>query len=441
MNLTELHPGVAAQLYMLPKEGLKTDCLIVSFSLPMDRAYAASRTLLPAILACGSVQYPTRAALAQKTDTLYNAGISCRTGRCGEHCLVTFSLRCLERRCVPGGEDLFAELVSVFRDMLLHPVTENGTFRADFVEREKKNLADSIRADINNKAGYAMKRLDAEMFSHEPYGIPPRGTLEDVAAVTPENIWNVYMDMLAHAPLVSYYVGKRTASEVLDALQPLFAELDAKRCTPYYEPQTQVIRRAEHPPRRVEEQASVRQSRLCIGYRSARILSDGDFYKFALFNELLGGSASSLLFLDVREERGLCYDIASFPEAQKGILYIHCGISAEDEVEAKAAIDAQIAAIARADISDAAFEAAKKSLVSGYREIEDSASAIAAWYANRRIAGIATSPGETAMQVLSCTKEDVAICARDMTEDTVFFLRGTALDGEEDANEADDDGM
>ncbi len=440
MTLKELQLGTSARLFMIPKSDLKTDSLTVSFSLPLDRKRAADNTLLPAILTSGSEAYPTRSDLAGKLDSLYNAGISCRTGKCGEHCVVMFSLRCLETQCVPGGEDLFSDLVRVFCETLLHPKTENGVFCDAFVTREKKNLTDAIRAEINNKAGYAMKRLDREMFASEPYGIPMRGTLEDVANATPQSIHAAYLDMLAHAPVVCHYVGKRSAEDVCAALSPLFGALEETRCAPFYAPRTQVLRKAAHPTRIVTEDAPIRQSRLCIGYRSGMVLSDGDFYKFALFNELLGGSASSLLFTEVREARGLCYDISSFPEAQKGILYISCGISADAYDEAKAAIDAQIAAIARGEFSPTAFEAAKKSLISGYREIEDNASALTAWYANRLIAGLETAPAQAAEQVASCTPDDVARCACGITEDTVFFLRGTAADGgEEESDDAYDD--
>ena len=168
------------------------------------------------------------------------------------------------------------------------------------------------------------------------------------------------------------------------------------------------------------------------------MLSDGDFYRFALFNELLGGSASSKLFLEVRERRGLCYDCASYPEAQKGILYISCGIAADAKEEAEEAIAAQIRAIRDGDVTDEELLAAKKSLVSGYREIEDSAAAIAVWYENRRAAGIGTSPEETALQVNSCTKEELARCADSLTQDTLYFLRGTCVDGDGEEDWDDD---
>ena len=124
----------------------------------------------------------------------------------------------------------------------------------------------------------------------------------------------------------------------------------------------------------------------------------------------------------MRERRGLCYDCASYPEAQKGVLYISCGIAADARVEAENAIAAL----------------SSMSLVSGYREIEDSAAAIAVWYENRRAAGIDTSPQETAEQVLSCTREALADCAAALTQDTLYFLRGTCADGGEEEDYDDD---
>ncbi|MBR5870494.1 MAG: insulinase family protein, partial [Clostridia bacterium] len=138
------------------------------------------------------------------------------------------------------------------------------------------------------------------------------------------------------------------------------------------------------------------------------------------------------------ENRGLCYDCASYPEAQKGILYISCGIAADAKDEAEEAIAQQIAAIRDGDITDEEFHAAQKSLVSGYREIEDSAPAIAVWYENRRAAGIETSPEETAAQVMTCTREDLARCAEGLTQDTLYFLQGTCTDGDDEEDYDDD---
>lgn len=438
----KLCPG--ADLYVIPKDTFKTDFIMFSFTLPLSRETAAEYALLPSVLCRGSEHYPTLEDLARRLDTLYNAGIAGRAHKRGEAQVVTFQLRCLEQDVVPPEDEnegpLFVSLLDTFCDLLFSPLKQDGAFFSEYVDGEKKNLCEAIRSKINNKASYAISRLDEEMFADETYGISSRGTEESVAAVTPASMYRCYLDMLSHAPVSITYVGRMTQDAVVGALSRFAACLTAYRqdCPTLYAPQTQVIRTAQHPLHRVEESMDIRQSRLCIGYRTASILADGDFYRFALFNELLGGSASSKLFMEVREARGLCYDCASYPEAQKGVLYISCGIAADAKEEAEEAIAAQIDAIRRGDITDEEFFAAKKSLVSGYREIEDSAAAIAVWYENRRAAGIETSPEETAEQVLTCTPDDAARCAAALTQDTLYFLRGTCVDGEDEEDYDDD---
>ena len=432
------------ELHVIPKDTFKTDFIMFSFTLPLRRETASAYALLPSVLCRGSEAYPSLDDLARRLDTLYNAGIAGRAHKRGDAQVVTFQLRCLEQDVIPPEDEndgpLFDALLDTFCAVLFAPLTENGAFLPSYVDGEKKNLCEAIRAKINNKASYALGRLDEEMFVGECYGIPSRGTEETAAAVTPQSLYRCYLDMLAHAPLQVTYVGRMQTDRVSDALAGFVSRLRAHRSddTDFESPKTQILRCAAHEVHRIEESMDIRQSRLCIGYRTGSVLSDGDFYRFALFNELLGGSASSKLFLEVRERRGLCYDCASYPEAQKGILYISCGIAADAKEEAEEAIAAQIRAIRDGDVTDEELLAAKKSLVSGYREIEDSAAAIAVWYENRRAAGIGTSPEETALQVNSCTKEELARCADSLAQDTLYFLRGTCVDGDGEEDWDDD---
>lgn len=433
-----------AELHVIPRDTFKTDFIMITFTLPLEEESAAHYALLPSVLCRGSEQYPTLDALAVRLDTLYNAGIAGRAHKRGDMQAVTFQLRCLAQDVIPPEDDnegpILISLLDTFCSLLFAPLTEDGAFLPAYVDGEKKNLCEAIRAKINNKASWALSRLDEEMFAGERYGISSRGTEETVSRVTPQSLYEKYLVMLAHAPVSVTYVGKMETEEVKQALAAFAGQLASHRraCGQLYCSETEVLRRAQHPMRKIEESMEIRQSRLCIGYRTGHVLSDGDFYRFALFSELLGGSASSKLFMEVRERRNLCYDCGCYPEAHKGILYISCGISADAFDEAEAAIEAQIEAIRDGDVTEEEFHAAKKSLISGYREIEDSAAAIAVWYENRRAAGIDTSPEETAAQVMHCSIQDTARCAASLTSDTLYFLRGLGTDDNDEEGYDDD---
>jgi N-acetylmuramic acid 6-phosphate etherase len=67
--------------------------------------------------------------------------------------------------------------------MMFEPVTENGAFKAEYVEREKKNLIDRIEGLINDKRSYARMRCIQEMCKGEAFAINRLGTKEGVEKI------------------------------------------------------------------------------------------------------------------------------------------------------------------------------------------------------------------------------------------------------------------
>ncbi len=75
---------------------------------------------------------------------------------------------------------------------------------------------------------------------------------------------------------------------------------------------------------------------------------DDDFIAASVFSTLFGGGMSSRLFQEVREERGLAYDIYSFlaSYADGGLFGVYAGTSADDADKAVALIAGEIVRVA-----------------------------------------------------------------------------------------------
>ncbi|MFP3822007.1 insulinase family protein, partial [Bacillus sp. SIMBA_008] len=50
------------------------------------------------------------------------------------------------------------------------------------------------------------------------------------------------------------------------------------------------------------------QAHLCLGFKGLKV-GDPDIYDLIVLNNVLGGSMSSRLFQDVREDKGLAYSV------------------------------------------------------------------------------------------------------------------------------------
>ena len=64
----------------------------------------------------------------------------------------------------------------------------------------------------------------------------------------------------------------------------------------------------------VARKKETEQAHLCLGYEGLQVGHE-DIYNLIILNNILGGSMSSRLFQEVREQRGLAYSVFSYHSA------------------------------------------------------------------------------------------------------------------------------
>ena len=99
-------------------------------------------------------------------------------------------------------------------EVLLRPATREGGFRSEYVEGERHNLVEQLRAQKNDKRQYAMLRLVQEMCAEEPFGVDRLGDEAHAAAVTAPALWARYQSLLAESPVEVYYCGSAEPEQV-----------------------------------------------------------------------------------------------------------------------------------------------------------------------------------------------------------------------------------
>jgi len=181
---------------------------------------------------------------------------------------------------------------------------------------------------------------------------------------------------------------------------------------------------------------AVSQGKLNLGFRTDITLKDPAYYAMAVANEIYGASPISKLFMQVREQKSLCYSIGSSYDLYKGIMKVSCGIDPNAKDIACEEILHQWDRMCRGDITDEELSCAKQSLDNSYRTIADNPNAIEGFYYGRLLEGVDMTVEDCRQRFAEVTREQVAAAAQGVTLDTVYFLNGTCPDG---AGEEDDD--
>ena len=418
---SEIIPGVSLTCVKTGK--FKTGCLTVNLVNGLKRETAALSALLPRVLRRGCALLPDMEKLAEALDELYGTRIEPLVRKKGElHC-VGFYADYPDDRFVPPGESVLEKTADLLGELLLCPDLHDGLLRSDYVESEKSNLIDDIRATINDKRAYSVDRLLEEMCDGEAYGVGKLGGENEAGAITAESLTAHYKNLITKSRIEIYYCGsaehERVCSALRKALRDLPARSDAK------EVRTEVLLHpAQDSPRRHIEKLDVTQGKLTAGFRLGNAMEAPDYPAFMVFNSLYGGSVTSKLFMNVRERLSLCYYASSMLDKHKGIMIVASGVEFSKFDTALQEILEQLENVKNGDISDWEFTSAKRFVLTSIRAAMDRPGGLEELYFDSTVAAVPYDPAELCDKVEAVTLGRVLETASDIRTDMIYMLRG-----------------
>lgn len=418
---TNLLPGV--HLRAIETTKFKSSFFSVVFNVPLKEETAAMNALIPYVLRRGTINHPDMQALSVALDDLYGGAVEPVVRKRGETQSIGFVASFLDDGYTLDNSRIVEPASELLVDILFCPVMIEGGFSPDFVEREKENLIQKIRGQVNDKRYYASQRLSQVMCAEEAYGVERLGSEAEVAKITTQGLWDHYLEILATSEIEIYYCGSASyervewASNLLLAGLPLRGEVEHCDCD--------VRLKAPSQPQEEIQSMDVSQGKLAMGFRTGGVTAwEADYPALIIANAIFGGTTMSKLFMNVREKLSLCYYASSSIERLKGILTVSSGIEFEKYEEAKSEILAQLKAVQEGDISPEELEGARRILVSGLETIPDSQGKLEDYWLGQSVAGLDFDVATLVAQLEKVTLEEVVAVSQKLELDTVYFLKG-----------------
>ncbi len=218
------------------------------------------------------------------------------------------------------GEDL-PVAIDILADILTDP-----QFHPEELVKEKNVIVQEIGAAEDDPDDVVIDHFIAEAYPAQPLGRTILGTPAAVRSATPDKL-RAYMGRSYSAPrAVVSAAGAVDHERIVEAIGRAF-EVLPKDAPPANEP-------ARYRGGISTVTRPLEQTNLVFGFEGMSY-RDPDIYAVGVFNNLLGGGLSSRLFQEVREERGLCYEIHSFhwSYSDTGIFGISAGTDPGDAVD------------------------------------------------------------------------------------------------------------
>ncbi len=408
------------RLIFMPTEKFKTISMGLFLHQELKPDLAASNALLPSVLEQGSRLYPDYLTLQRELENLYGADINTDIMKSGERHILAFTMETAHDKFLGENGRLLFDGMSILGSVVGDPLVVDGAFREDYVRQEKNQLVKDIRAMLNDKVSYALERCISLMCADENYGVYKLGRIEDYDRVDQAGLYRYYRDLFARNPIDFYVIGDLEEEEVVGTAGQVFnfnrngeqltlAETD--------------IMHPVHGVRQQEEEMSVNQSKMVMGFRTYTGYRDELYSALLVYSGILGGFPHSKLFMNVREEAGLAYYIHSRLEKHKGLMVIAAGINYDEREKAREIIDLQLADMAAGNISDSELDNTRRGLCNQLRSKQDSPGQLISFHLDGSVGGKTYSIGELETAINAVGREEIKAVAERIKLDTVYLLR------------------
>lgn len=385
---------------------------------PLSKKNAAANALVSCVLTRSCKKYPDFTSLSRKLDELYGAALYPSVRRIGDFQAVTISITGLDDKFALDNVSVSSELTDLLCSIIFEPNIVDGHFVAEEVEQERRQLIENIDGEFNDKRLYAIKRCTDIMCKDELFSIGRYGSREDVIALTDDDIYNAWKNLLDTARVELTMLGNTNPENTFNGFKKYFEKRPRRQSL-----STEIIS-AVGEVKRVTENEDVAQSKLVMGFRCAYPKTNQEMVANSLMSAILGGIPTSKLFTNVREKMSLCYYCVSRVDNQKGIMLIDSGVETKNIEKAEKAILEQLDILVRGEITDDELNSAKLAVKNSYISSLDSLASMQGFFIGNVLRENPLTPEKAAEIVDTVTREQITELAKCIKLDTIFSLVG-----------------
>ena len=166
----------------------------------------------------------------------------------------------------------------------------------------------------------------------------------------------------------------------------------------------------------------VTQGKIVIGM-DLNLQNDEEKYAAQVYNTILGGSASSKLFQNVREKASLAYTVSSNYMKLKSNIFIRAGIEIENYQKALEIIKQQLKDMKNGVFSDKDINQAKRTLIATINNIQEEQDIEISYYYGQELSDKIMTIEEYKSNIERATKENIITVANNLKINTIYFLR------------------
>lgn len=418
-NQSEIKKGI--KLHTITTNKFKTNLIAVMLTTSLSKENVTKNALLPVVLRRGTKNLKTQEEINKKLEEMYGASLDCGLDKTGDNQVIKFYIESVNDSFLPqNDENMLKTSLEMLLEMIFNPYIEEGAFKKQYVNQEKENLKQIIDGKIDNKARYAIDRCIEEMYKGQPYGLYKYGYVEDLEKIDEQSLYKYYKEFISNCKIDIFISGIfdtdiKTIVEENQNIKQL-QEREPKYIMP------EIKGKKSEKENVIQDSLEVNQGKLILGL-DLDLNEDSLRYDAMIYNSLLGGSANSKLFQNVREKASLAYTASSSYFRFKNNIFINCGIEIDNYEKALNIIKEQIEDMKKGDFTEEDIENAKKGIVDAIKTIDDEQDTEITYFFGQELSNTKLDIQSYEKKVRDVNKQNVIDIANKVSINTIYFLR------------------
>lgn len=242
---------------------------------------------------------------------------------------------------------------------MLSDMLNNSKFDKDDIDRERGVIVEEINMYEDNPMYYVEDVFENLLYQGSTLGKSIAGPRANIYNMSRTALYNYYQKYYYNGNAVIGVAGKFNETQVLKLVDKLFpvkqkkarVKIKSVSLTKQVQPRINIIKR------------DLEQVQLMLGFPSLAS-TDKNYLASQVLSNILGGTMSSRLFLEIREKRGLCYFVRSQVQGYEDIssLAIQAGLNKEKIYSALQAIKDELNKIKDQGITPEELKRAKENI-------------------------------------------------------------------------------
>ena len=421
MDYNESNIKNGIKLHTVKTENFKTNLIAVMLTTKLDKENVTKNALIPAVLRRGTASLNTLEEINKSLEEMYGASLDCGLDKTGDNQVLKFYIESVNDEFLPqNGENMLKKSLESIFELVFNPYLEDNCFKKEYVEQEKENLKQIIEGKIDNKAKYALDRCIEEMYKNEPFGLYKYGYVEDLNNIDEKNLYEYYIELINKCK-IDIFVSGLLDNQVEEMIKNNQNINKLKERNPEFI-MPEIKSKIAEKENTVQESMEVTQGKLVIGL-DLDINNEDLRYDAMIYNSILGGSANSKLFQNVREKASLAYTASSSYYRFKNNIFINCGIEIGNYDKALEIINQQIEDMKKGDFTEEEVENAKQGIIAAIKSIDDEQDTEIMYFFGQELSKNKLDIDKYMDRISKGNKQNVVDIANKVSVNTVYFLK------------------